>query len=437
MKMMKMRYLAMVFAVGLSGPAFADMDTAYITQYGPGNTAQIDQLSNNSAFARIFQNSSGYSEGNDSKVRQENNAGTVDAQSDQTGAKNINMVTQLNHAPEVIAHVSNQQSGTQNTASMLQQDNTGDVSVSYSQKGNGNAAEFSQINNRGNAFAGGGQYGEKNRSTIQQSGNALATANTFQGNESYDRYAIENTALITQTFNQNALAETRQMGTLNDSSITQQNNADTTASVFQGFIFIFGAEANSNYAVILQNQNLGTTASVAQGGTFSSADIWQEQNSGTTAEIFQSWFSSVTWLFRANSAQIMQTYNLDTIARVTQNGEENWAKITQSNNADHTIAEVVQGGGYLDRDSGQWVELGSGSQNQASIGQSNSHNVDARITQEGSLNTASVLQMGSDLVARVAQSGSSNQAAIDQLGIGFRAHVTQNGMANVANVYQR
>ncbi len=434
MKMMKMRYLAMVFAVGLSGPAFADMDTAYITQYGPGNTAQIDQLSNNSAFARIFQNSSGYSEGNDSKVRQENNAGTVDAQSDQTGAKNVNMVTQLNHAPEVIAHVSNQQSGTQNTASMLQQDNTGDVSVSYSQKGNGNAAEFSQINNRGNASANGGQYGDNNHSTIQQSGNGFAYTLALQGDESNFKYAIGNAALITQTFNQTAWAFTRQLGTLNDISITQQSNADVTAIVNQGASS--GPEANSNRALILQNQNLVTTAIVNQGGTGNIAGILQEQNSNTSAEINQGWSS---WMLSSanNNAQIIQTNNLNTIARVTQNGEANQATITQSDNADNTIAEVVQGGGYLDRDSGQWVELGSGSQNQASIEQRNSYHVDARITQEGSLNTASVLQVGSDLLARIGQSGSSNQAAIDQLGIGFQARVTQNGMANVANVYQR
>ncbi len=431
---MKMRYLATVFAIGLCGPAFADMDTAYITQYGPGNTAQIDQLSNNSAFARIFQNSSGYSEGNDSKVRQENNAGTVDAQSDQTGAKNVNMVTQLNHAPGVTASVSTRQSGTQNTASVLQQDNPGDVQVSYSQKGNGNAAEFSQINSRDNAFAHGSQYGDSNRSTIQQSGNAFAYAHTFQGDEVNVRYAIGNTALITQTLNQNASAFTRQLGTLNDSIITQQNNTNVTADVVQGADF--GPEANSNRALILQNQNLDSFAYVWQGGTGNIAGILQEQNSGTSAQISQGWSSS--WISSsANNAQITQTYNLNTRAMVTQNGEANQAAITQSNNTDNTIAEVVQGGGYFDRDSGQWVELGSGSQNQASIDQRNSYNVDARITQEGLLNTASVMQLGSDLVARVAQSGSSNQAAIDQLGIGFRAHVMQNGMANVANVYQR
>ncbi|KFB71450.1 MAG: curlin minor subunit CsgB [Candidatus Accumulibacter phosphatis] len=316
---------------------------------------------------------------------------------------------------------------------MLQQDNTGDVWVSYSQKGNGNAAEFSQIDNRGNASANGGQYGDNNHSTIQQSGNGFAYALALQGDESNFKYAIGNAALITQTFNQTAWAFTRQLGTLNDISITQQSNADVTAIVNQGASS--GPEANSNRALILQNQNLVTTAIVNQGGTGNIAGILQEQNSNTSAEIRQG--ESSWMLSSANNAQILQTYNLNTIARVTQNGEVNQATITQSYNADNTIAEVVQGGGYFDRDSGQWVELGSGSQNQASIGQSNSHNVDARITQEGSLNTASVLQMGSDLVARIAQSGSSNQAAIDQLGIGFQARVTQNGMANVANVYQR
>ena len=430
---MKMRYLATVFAIGLSGPALTFADTATIEQYGPGNTAQIDQLSNVTASATIRQDSTGYSEGNDSKVRQENNAGTVDARSEQTGVKNVNMVTQLNHAPGVTASVSSQQSGTQNTTSVLQQENIGNVSVSYSQKGNGNAAAFSQINSRDNAYASGSQYGDNNRSTIQQSGNGFAYTLALQGDESNFKYAIGNAALITQTFNQTAWAFTRQLGTLNDISITQQSNADATASVNQGADF--GPETSSNRAVILQNQNIGSSAFVFQGGTGNIAGILQEQNSNTSEEIRQ---GESSWILSsANNAQIMQTYNLNTRAMVTQNGEANQARVTQSNNADNTIAEVVQGGRYFDRDSGQSVELGSGSQNQASIDQHNSYNVDARITQEGSLNRAAVLQVGSDLIARIAQSGSSNQAAIDQLGIGFQARVTQNGMANVANVYQR
>jgi hypothetical protein len=291
------------------------------------------------------------------------------------------------------------------------------------QDGTSNSAEITQADN-GYASAGiyqGDWFGDSlnNDATITQTDN-LGSVTAIINQEISDNFAT-----VIQSGNEFAQSYVTQLGTGNSFNGEQSGNADTVLGVFQngvGNIIINATQLN----------NSGAFASINQTGVDNSIVITQDTNApSTNAYVYQTG--------EQNTATTTQMINQNVLAYTQQTGNLNSAIVSQAGNTE-SVAEIIQGGVYFDRDnSNAEVSLGSSDINNAWIFQIGSDYSDARIIQEGTLNAAFVMQNdgSSDLLARIHQNGASNSASIEQWGASHSANVTQTGTSNTAYVSQQ
>ncbi|MFO7846525.1 MAG: hypothetical protein R6V27_08185, partial [Balneolaceae bacterium] len=142
-----------------------------------------------------------------------------------------------------------------------------------------------------------------------------------------------------------------------------------------------------------------------------------------------------------HQADIIQTGEHS--ASVEQTGNGNIVGVEQQGSNEHqsSFSEEFGSGAFA-------LLMQHGIGNEIMLAQNGSHY--AEITQNGSQNTANVMQDGLDLghLARIEQDGSGNDATIEQYGSqnsavirqngnGHSAHITQTGHGNSATVVQQ
>lgn len=330
------------------------------------------------------------------------------------------------------------QFGTSNTASIDQTTNVADASSNIYQNGSSNTATSVQGNNIyfGTTYPVTNwitQYGTSNLANVTQDQAYGSAGYVYQSGDA-------NTATINQTyFTDYSNATIWQYGGASGNSGTINQTLQAYSS---GFINQYGSNTVDSNATINQ---VGTSGDLSW---YLSATIEQINARGATANINQSGFS--------NSAYILQDTTLSGYysylnALITQGGDNNVAKISQTTSDYLTSANIYQVGDhnkaeidqpyvwYSSANIGQWW----GSYNTAKIVQASMSYGDAQIIQGGNGNTGTITQgypesgcCGYALSAQIWQFGDSNNASIEQSYYGQDAIISQNGVSNTAKVSQ-
>lgn len=221
-----------------------------------------------------------------------------------------------------------------------------------------------------------------------------------------------------------------------------------TLSIFVLSLSIaFGAIAQGNEAMIEQ-LGLQNSATSFQGGENNSFTLHQVGSHETTIEqagadntaTVQQWAGvqnsepgvSAAFLEQTGTGnEISISQYGEHVTDIEQSGSQNSIDLTQaqSNSTVSSLGEEYGSGAFA-------LLMQHGFSNDIVLAQNGSHY--AEITQNGSQNTANVMQDGLDLshLARIEQDGSGNDATIEQYGSQSSAVIRQHGNGHSAHIQQ-
>ena len=245
---------------------------------------------------------------------------------------------------------------------------------------------------------------------------AVAAALAYAGST----FASSNDATVTQTGNDNSAVVAQDPFGGSASASVNQNGDGNTANVTQtgdGFNMsaTVSSTGNANSATVLQDGTNNASASVSQTGNGNSATVNQQPAGGRFSNEA---IASVTQAGTSNTAVINQVGT--NCAACSGNGVS--ATILQVDNTSDSFAQIDQ--------------IGPALRTSALIDQDTAFTSDARITQTGDDQNASVVQ---NFVSRghalINQQGARNTANISQTNAVNRSSATilQNGNDNVAS----
>lgn len=375
--------------------AIEDEATGYIIQGGTANVAEGIQFGARDIHFSIEQSG----EMNFASVYQNRQHGNVDVT--QVGQDNFAQVEQTGGL--YIDTASVYQEGTQNSITILQEEENAGTIISH-QIGNNNSAEVQQ-----------------RVSTVPVGVEAILTT---EGNNNFVVLNQDNAWLssfnLTQTGDGN-IVDVEQGGegaNTNVVSLSSNFNSDTVVQNVLG----------SNITIERHSTNNSTTYVYTHGFD----DIYVEQNDSESV--------SATVINEATfngDLTIRQLSSNDSTALITFRATEGSARIEQSNVSTSSATAAMDRGDSFDDNMISAIYQSDGADLVAAIEQGGLVN-EALITQAGtSLSEAYIFQTGDMTYAEITQTdGEMNNAVITQSGAGYSAAIHQAGSDNLATIVQ-
>ncbi|WP_440965082.1 hypothetical protein ACL58G_02910 [Massilia sp. GER05] len=216
--------------------------------------------------------------------------------------------------------------------------------------------------------------------------------------------------------------------------------SSTTASITQiGNDNHVGGPGGTSAGIFqILSPNGGARALVTQTGAGNNAGITQDGRPGPNPPPVT---AVITQQGNGNDAAITQTHAVSNNVSVDQNGSANLARLLQVNTGDASFHITQNGTGntttaeHLRSSHGGPQVNQTGENNTVAIYADNLLGPGARITQDGSMNSANVLLIDTDVLLTLSQQGVGNVVNASESGTGY-ADISQNGNGNLANLTQ-
>ncbi|KQZ47511.1 hypothetical protein [Massilia sp. Root1485] len=216
--------------------------------------------------------------------------------------------------------------------------------------------------------------------------------------------------------------------------------SSTTASITQiGNDNHVGGPGGTSAGIFqILSPNGGARALVTQTGTGNNAGITQDGRPGPNPPPVT---AVITQQGNGNDAAITQTHAVSNDVSIDQNGSANLARLLQVDTGDASFHITQNGTGntttaeHLRSSHGGPQVNQTGEGNTVAIYADNLLGPGARITQDGSVNSANVLLIDTDIILTLSQQGVGNVVNASESGAGF-ADISQSGNGNIANLTQ-
>jgi hypothetical protein len=264
---------------------------------------------------------------------------------------------------------------------------------------------------------------------------ALSTIALGVGLACASQIASSQTIAVTQQGSGNTAAA-EQVNTTPDAVLYSSTTASITQIGNDNHVGGPGGTSGGIYQIL--SPNGGARAVVTQIGAGNNAGITQDGRPGPNPPPLA---AVITQQGNGNDATITQTHGVSNDVTVDQNGSANLARLRQVDTGDASFHITQNGTGntttadHLRSSHGGPQVTQTGEGNTVSIYADNLLGPGARIIQDGSMNSARVLLIDTDVLLTLSQQGVGNAVSASEMGAGY-ADIIQSGNDNLANLTQ-